>query len=71
MNTASRMESTGIPGRLQVTRETRDHLAGDFEFERRGMVDVKGKGAIETWFFVGRRAPAGRGARTRRAVTAP
>jgi adenylate cyclase len=54
VNTASRMESTGVPGRIQVTRETRERLAADFDFERRGLVDVKGKGPIETWFLVGR-----------------
>jgi class 3 adenylate cyclase len=56
VNTASRMESTGVPGRIQVTRETCDRLAPEFELERRGIVDVKGKGPIETWFLVGRRA---------------
>jgi len=55
VNTASRMESTGVPGRLQVTRETRDLLANVFEFERRGMVEVKGKGQVETWFLLGPR----------------
>jgi class 3 adenylate cyclase len=53
VNTASRMESTGVPGRLQVTAETRDRLAAAFDFERRGIIDVKGKGPIETWFVVG------------------
>lgn len=58
VNTASRMESTGVPGRIQVTSEARDRLAGQFEFERRGIVEVKGKGPIETWFLVGlRHAP--------------
>ena len=60
VNTASRMESTGAPGRLQVTRETYERLADAFEFERRGIVDVKGKGPIETWFLLGRRSDAGR-----------
>jgi class 3 adenylate cyclase len=55
VNTASRMESTGIPGRIQVTRATHDRLEDDFEFESRGLVAVKGKGEIETWFLVGRR----------------
>jgi class 3 adenylate cyclase len=55
VNTASRMESTGLPGRIQVTRETRDRLADAFDFESRGLVNVKGKGEIETWFLVGRR----------------
>jgi len=55
VNTASRMESTGVPGRIQVTRETRDRLADRFTFEPRGLVAVKGKGEIETWFLVGPR----------------
>jgi class 3 adenylate cyclase len=55
VNTASRMESTGVPGRLQVTSATRDRLEADFELERRGIVDVKGKGPTETWFLLGRR----------------
>jgi len=56
VNTASRMESTGVPGRLQVTRPTYERLSGTFEFERRGMVDVKGKGPTETWLAVRERA---------------
>jgi class 3 adenylate cyclase len=59
VNTASRMESTGVPGRLQVTPETRDRLRRAFEFERRGPVEVKGKGIIETWFLVGPRTAGG------------
>ena len=55
VNTASRMESTGVPGRLQVTAETRDRLAGTFELERRGIIEVKGKGPTETWFVIRRR----------------
>jgi class 3 adenylate cyclase len=58
VNTASRMESTGVPGRLQVTSATRDRLEAAFELERRGIVDVKGKGPTETWFILGRRAVA-------------
>ena len=64
VNTASRMESTGVPGRIQVTTEARDRLAGQFEFERRGVVEVKGKGQVETWFLVGR-VPAGGARRAR------
>jgi class 3 adenylate cyclase len=54
VNTASRMESTGVPGRLQVTPETHDRLKERFVFDRRGPVEVKGKGVIDTWFLVGR-----------------
>jgi class 3 adenylate cyclase len=55
VNTASRMESTGVPGRIQVTPATYQRLRGEFEFESRGPVEVKGKGVIETWFLLGRR----------------
>jgi len=54
VNTASRMESTGIPGRFQVTPEAHTRLKDTFEFEARGPVDVKGKGVIDTWFLTGR-----------------
>jgi class 3 adenylate cyclase len=56
VNTASRMESTGVPGRFQVTPETEARLRDRFEFEPRGPIQVKGKGLINTWFVVGRRA---------------
>jgi class 3 adenylate cyclase len=55
VNMASRLESTGVPDRLQVAREGYERLGGRFELEPRGLVDVKGKGAIETWFVVRRR----------------
>ncbi|MFT4199356.1 adenylate/guanylate cyclase domain-containing protein [Gordonia sp. (in: high G+C Gram-positive bacteria)] len=54
VNLASRMESTGIPGRIQVTDEVRTRLAGRFELEERGAVEVKGKSEQQTWFLVGR-----------------
>ncbi len=55
VNTASRMESAGAPNRIQVTRATHDLIADEFVLEPRGMVAVKGKGEIETWYLVGRR----------------
>ena len=58
VNTASRMESAGVPGRVQVTPETRDRLKDAFDFESRGPIEVKGKGVIDTWFLVGRRPAA-------------
>lgn len=54
VNLASRMEATGEPDRIQVTREMRDALGGDFGFEERGEVEVKGKGRMRTWFLLGR-----------------
>ena len=58
VNTASRMESNGMPGRIQVTAETARRLSGTYRFERRGEIDVKGKGRLETFFLVDRIAPA-------------
>jgi guanylate cyclase len=53
VNTASRMESSGTPGRIQVTRATYELLEDEFRFEPRGRVEVKGKGEMETWYLVG------------------
>jgi len=58
VNTASRMESHGIPGRIQVTESTYERLRGSFEFERRGEIDVRGKGPMTTYLLVGRRRDA-------------
>jgi adenylate cyclase len=55
VNTASRMESHGTPGEIQVTRATYELLKDAFVLERRGTVAVKGKGDVETWYLVGRR----------------
>ena len=55
VNTASRMESHGTPGRIQVTRETYELLTGEFELEPRGPIAVKGKGEIEAWYLLGPR----------------
>lgn len=51
VNLASRMESTGVPGEIQVTRSVYECLKDSFQFEGRGMVQVKGKGEIETWLL--------------------
>ena len=49
VNTAARMESSGIPGRIQVTDATCGLVAGRYPFERRDGVEVKGKGVMSTW----------------------
>jgi class 3 adenylate cyclase len=49
VNLASRMESHGLPDTIQVTRSVMEKLQGRYSFEPRGTVEVKGKGAIETW----------------------
>ncbi len=55
VNTASRMESTGLPDRVQVTDGMQQALAAQFDLEERGEVEVKGKGRLRTWFLVGRK----------------
>jgi adenylate cyclase len=52
VNTASRMESHGTPGRIQITRATYELLADEFECEPRGAIAVKGKGEIEAWYVI-------------------
>ena len=54
VNTASRMESTGVTGCIQVTERAYRRLRDRYRFERRGPVQVKGKGELVTWFLVGR-----------------
>jgi len=51
VNTASRMESHGIPGEIQVTEATRDLLDGQFTFIDRGLIDIKGKGPMQTYLL--------------------
>jgi class 3 adenylate cyclase len=51
VNVASRMESHGIPGTIQVTRKVYEQLSREFEFEERGSIEVKGKGVLETWLL--------------------
>ena len=56
VNTASRMESSGAPGRIQVTEETYRRLLLTHRFECRGQIDVKGKGPMTTYFLIGRQS---------------
>ena len=56
VNTASRMESTSLSGRIQVTQEVHDRLRATHAFESRGEIAVKGKGRMPTFLLVGRRA---------------
>ena len=55
VNMASRMESHGSPDAIQITRSTWELLRADYVAEPLGTVDVKGKGAVETWRLVGPR----------------
>ena len=57
VNTASRMESLGTPGEIQITLDTYELLKDEFECRPRGTIQVKGKGEMETWYLVGPRSP--------------
>jgi len=54
VNTASRMESHGVAGRVQVSESTRRLLGEPFLLEERGALEVEGKGEVKTWFVGGR-----------------
>ncbi len=51
VNLASRMESYGVPDTIQVTRGVFEKLCSQYSFEARGPIEVKGKGAVETWML--------------------
>jgi len=53
VNTASRLEGAGVPGRIQVGRQTYERLSGSFLFEARGEIELKGKGRVETFLVAG------------------
>jgi class 3 adenylate cyclase len=56
VNTASRMESNGEAGRIHCSDVVWSRLSGAFEFEPRGVIDIKGKGEMPTYFLTGVRA---------------
>ena len=58
VNTASRMESHGISGAIQVTQSTYDILQNKYLFKDRGIIHVKGKGDMNTYLLAGRLARA-------------
>lgn len=55
VNTASRMESHGSAGLVQITRATYDLIKDEFACEPRGTINIKGKGEMEVWGVVGKR----------------
>jgi guanylate cyclase len=50
VNVASRMESHGVPGKIQVSASTYELIKGEFHCVPRGSITVKGKGEMQTWF---------------------
>jgi len=64
VDTASRMESHGLSGKIQVTEATFRRLGAGYRFEDRGEVPIKGKGAMRAYLLLGRaegNAPSGAG----------
>lgn len=57
VNLASRLESHGLPGKIQVSGAVREALGDSFVFEPRGPIEVKGIGRLETWFLKEERRP--------------
>ncbi|HAA31214.1 MAG TPA: histidine kinase [Cyanobacteria bacterium UBA8553] len=55
VNTASRMESHGIPGSIQVSSSTYERLQDKYLFQERGVIDVKGKGKMTTYLLMSRK----------------
>jgi adenylate cyclase len=53
VNVASRMESSGYPDTIQVTETVYERLQDQFIFEQRGLVSIKGKGEMMTYFLTG------------------
>ncbi len=59
VNTASRMESSGVPGKIHLSGATAELLGPSHLVVRRGPVEVKGRGIVETFFLEGRREASG------------
>ena len=55
VNLASRLESHGLPGRIHVSPQTSEVLAGRYEFEPRGLINLRGIGKVRTSFLTGRK----------------
>lgn len=59
VNVASRMESSGIPGEIQVTEVVYERLKDKFTFKKRGDIPIKGKGKMTTYFLAASRESTG------------
>ncbi|BAY09604.1 adenylate/guanylate cyclase domain-containing protein [Calothrix sp. NIES-2098] len=55
VNLASCMESQGIPGQIQVSQNTYEHLCHEFLLERRGEIEIPGRGKMTTYLLIGRK----------------
>jgi adenylate cyclase len=59
VNLASRMESLGAPGRIQVTHAVKERLEGRYVLEPRGLIEVKGKGPTPAWYLLAHNEASG------------
>jgi PAS domain S-box-containing protein len=55
VNSASRMESHGMAGKIQVSEATYERLKDNYVFEPRGVIEVKGKGEMTTYWLIGKK----------------
>ncbi|MCC5815718.1 MAG: hypothetical protein JJT78_13265 [Leptospira sp.] len=53
VNIASRMESTGLPGKIQINQEIQEKLSNRYQISERGELEIKGKGLMRTYFIDG------------------
>jgi adenylate cyclase len=58
VNLASRLESHGLPGRIHVSPQTSQMLAGHYDLEARGLINLRGIGKVRTSFLIGRKGGA-------------
>ena len=56
VNTASRMQTYGVEGAIQVSQETYRRLRDKYHFQDRGLIDMKGKGEVPAYLLTGKRA---------------
>lgn len=61
VNIASRMQSHGQPDRIHVTAQTYAHLKDKFDFQPRGEMEIRGKGAMQTYMMMGNQSGVGEG----------
>jgi len=56
VNIASRMESHGAAGQIQIGEPTYELIKGELVCQPRGVIEIKGKGALRTWYLIARRS---------------
>ncbi|MFB2919069.1 adenylate/guanylate cyclase domain-containing protein [Aerosakkonema sp. BLCC-F2] len=59
VNVASRMESHGEPGQIQVSQTVYEHLKKNYRFQERGTISIKGKGLMNTYWLLAHKKPSG------------